>query len=130
MNEQIKHYEDKLSYEIDSWDLNQSILNDKNVVIIDVRSSEIYNITHIPKSINIPHRTINEETTKDLDKSSLYVTYCDGIGCNGSTKGALNMAKLGFEVKELIGGLDWWIRDGYETHGVKDKRGIGIACGC
>ena len=47
----------------------------------------------------------------------LYVTYCDGIGCNASTKGALNMAKLGFRVKELMGGLDWWKRDGCKTEG-------------
>ena len=25
------------------------------------------------------------------------------------------MAKLGFKVKELLGGLDWWKRDGYST---------------
>jgi len=55
----------------------------------------------------IPHRTMSEETTKDYDKSKAYVTYCDGIGCNASTKGALKLAKLGFNVKELLGGLDW-----------------------
>jgi len=37
--------------------------------------------------------------------------------CNASTKGALNMAKLGFRVKELMGGMDWWKRDGYKTEG-------------
>lgn len=45
----------------------------------------------------------------------MVVTYCDGIGCNASTKGALNMTKLGFRVKELMGGLEWWERDGYAT---------------
>ncbi|MYE89111.1 rhodanese-like domain-containing protein, partial [Candidatus Poribacteria bacterium] len=44
-----------------------------------------------------------------------YVTFCVGIGRNASTKGALNMARLGFRVKELMGGLDWWKRDGYPT---------------
>ena len=29
------------------------------------------------------------------------------------------MAKLGFRVKELMGGLDWWRRDGDETKGKK-----------
>lgn len=57
------------------------------------------------------------ETTSRLDKHSLVVTYCDGIGCNASTKGAVNMLQLGFRVKELIGGLDWWKRDGHKTHG-------------
>lgn len=39
------------------------------------------------------------------------------ICCNASTKGALNMAKLGFRVKELIGGLDWCKRDNHKTEG-------------
>jgi rhodanese-related sulfurtransferase len=73
---------------------------------------------------------MNEERTKDLDKSYLYVTYCDGIGCNASTKGDLNMAKLGFNVKELIGGLDWWRRDGYKIEGVQAKEENKISCGC
>ncbi len=60
---------------------------------------------------------MDETATSHLDKTAVVVTYCDGIGCNASTKGALNMAKLGFKVRELIGGLDWWKRDGYLTHG-------------
>jgi rhodanese-related sulfurtransferase len=58
---------------------------------------------------------MNRESTKQLDRNLLYVTYCDGIGCNGSTKGALKLAELGFQVKELVGGIEWWKRDGYPT---------------
>jgi hypothetical protein len=46
---------------------------------------------------------MSNATTAHLDKGALIVTYCDGIRCNGSTKGALNMLQLGFRVKELIG---------------------------
>lgn len=42
-------------------------------------------------------------TTALLDRNLVYVCYCDGIGCNGSTQGAYKLASLGFEVKELIG---------------------------
>jgi len=63
---------------------------------------------------------MNEETTKGFDRMALVVTYCDGIGCNASTKGALNMARLGFRVKEPIGGLDWWKRDWHKM-GIKRK---------
>src|ERR1700731_3943168 len=42
-----------------------------------------------------------------------YVVYCDGIGCNASTKGAYKLARLGFRAKELLGGIDWWRRDGH-----------------
>ena len=115
MDEQIQHYQDKLCYETDSWDLNEAIEKGENVVVIDARSPEAFAQEHIPGAVNIPHRTMSEEATAHLDREALYVTYCDGIGCNASTKGALNMARLGFRVKELMGGLDWWKRDGYPT---------------
>jgi len=130
VNEQIKYYEDKLKYEIDSWDLNESISVSDSIIVIDTRSEAAYNYERIPNSINIPHKRINDNTTKDLPKNREYVTYCDGIGCNASTKGALNMRILGFRVKELLGGLDWWKRDGYETHGLNTQDTKNINCGC
>lgn len=41
------------------------------------------------------------------------VTYCWGPGCNGSTRAALEFAKLGYEVKEMLGGFEYWAREGY-----------------
>jgi rhodanese-related sulfurtransferase len=107
MEKQIAHYENKLKYETDSWDLFDGLSKNENIVVIDARSPEAYELEHIPSSINIPHRTMSDDTTRALDIKATVVTYCDGIGCNASTKGALNMARLGFQVKELIGGLDW-----------------------
>ncbi len=130
MNGQIKHYEDKLKYEMDSWDLSLALKNNENVIVIDARASNAYEYERVPSAINIPHKTMNIDTTKDLDKDALYISYCDGIGCNASTKGALNMAKLGFQIKELIGGLDWWIRDGHETHGENARKASGVSCAC
>ena len=130
MNDRIKHYENKLKFEMDSWDLYESINNGEEVIVIDARASEAFLIQHIPGAINLPHRTMSVETTNDLDKSVLYITYCDGIGCNASTKGALKMAKLGFKVKELLGGLDWWLRDGYATDGREPSTGKKTVCGC
>ncbi len=115
MDDSIRHYEEKLSYETDSWDLNAAIQNGEKIVVIDTRSPEAFAEEHIPGAVNFPHRTMNQETTSHFNRNVLYVTYCDGIGCNASTKGALKMAQLGFRVKELIGGLDWWERDGYPT---------------
>ncbi len=115
MNEQLDHYANKLAYETDSWDLKVAMEQGENVVVIDARSPEAYEQEHIPGAINIPHREMDPETTAHLEGEALIVTYCDGIGCNASTKGALNMTRLGFRVKELMGGLDWWQRDGHPT---------------
>jgi rhodanese-related sulfurtransferase len=127
---QTEFYEAKLKYETDSWDLSESLKNGEDVIVVDARSTEAYEIEHIPSAISIPHRAMSEETTKDLDRSKIYVTYCDGIGCNASTKGALKLARLGFNVKELLGGLDWWKRDGYATKGRSGVEGKTIVCGC
>ena len=131
MQAQIQHYLDKLAYETDPSDLKAALAANENIVVIDARSAEAYAIEHIPGAVNVPHRTMSEETTKHIDRNALVVTYCDGIGCNASTKGALNMTRLGFKVKELMGGLDWWKRDGYPTAGDKGSQGNSeFLCGC
>jgi len=115
MSAAAQHYRSKLEFETDAWDLHEMMRTQTPVVIVDARSEASYAEEHIPGSISFPHRAMNAESTQRLDPHSLYVTYCDGIGCNASTKGALKLAELGFRVKELIGGIEWWKRDGYAT---------------
>jgi rhodanese-related sulfurtransferase len=131
MEAQIKHYENKLAFEMDPSDLFDALNSGEKVIALDARKAFGFEAEHIPSAINIPHREMSPETTAHLDKDVLYVTYCDGIGCNASTKGALNMTKLGFKVKELIGGIEWWKFDGYATEGTKgNKGGLKIECAC
>jgi rhodanese-related sulfurtransferase len=115
VKDQLEHYRRKLQYEIDSWDLKVAREAGEAITVVDARSRAAFAREHIPGAINIPHREMTQETTAGIDRTALVVTYCDGIGCNASTKGALRMAELGFRVKELIGGLDWWKRDGHPT---------------
>lgn len=128
-SDQLRHYADKLAYEIDARDLKVALDRGENVIVIDARSPEAFAAGHIPGALSLPHRSMSEATTAALDRAALVVTYCDGIGCNASTKGALNMTKLGFRVKELMGGLDWWKRDGHPTEGQAAAQGS-PACGC
>jgi len=127
---QSAFYQAKLDYETDSWDLSEMIKNQAEIVIVDARSPEAYAQEHIPTAINFPHREMSEERTKALDRDKTYITYCDGIGCNASTKGALKLSMLGFNVKELLGGLDWWKRDGHATEGREASAGEAVSCGC
>ncbi len=111
---QSAHYSNKLKYEIDSWDLDQALKAKENIIVIDTRSADAYQKEHIPGAFSFPHRAMTQESTQEkLNKNTLYVTYCDGIGCNASTKGALKLSELGYKVKELMGGIEWWKRDGY-----------------
>ncbi|WP_310392533.1 rhodanese-like domain-containing protein [Hymenobacter sp.] len=117
MEAQLAHYQHKLAYEMDSADLYDAVQSGAGLIIIDARKPAAHAAEHIPGAISFSHRLMTEESTRALDKSKLYVTYCDGIGCNASTKGALKLMQLGFQVKELLGGIDWWKRDGYATQG-------------
>src|SRR4029077_1198318 len=124
MNDQEKFYLAKLEYEIDPYDLHEALRSGERIVVVDSRARQVYEQAHIPGALSIPHRTMTQATTADLDRNALVVVYCDGIGCNGSTKAALNLVRLGFRVKELIGGMEWWQRDGYEVHGTGAHAGL------
>jgi rhodanese-related sulfurtransferase len=131
MNAQVKFYEDKLQFEVDPSDLFEAMNNGEKIIPVDARRSESFERERIPGAINIPHRTMTKESTMMLRRDVVYVTYCDGIGCNASTKGALKLASLGFKVKELIGGIDWWKRDGYDTEGTHGFiQGLKVRCFC
>ena len=105
-----------LRYHTDPSDLAVDLTaRHPDIVVVDVRPTSVYETSHIPGALSFPHRDMNEESAKALDPSKVYVVYCDGIGCNGSTKGAYKLASLGFKVKELLGGFEWWCREGYAT---------------
>ncbi|RUR35353.1 rhodanese-like domain-containing protein [Vreelandella populi] len=104
----------KLCHYTDAWDVAEDLANGIDaIVVIDTRSLEHYRAGHIPGAVSLPHREMTPERLARLDRSRVYVTYCDGIGCNGSTKGAWKLASAGLIVKELLGGLDFWRRDGH-----------------
>ena len=128
--DQMAFYQRKLEYEMDSADLYDAVEKGEPIVVVDGRAAGAYAKEHIPGAVSIPHREISFNSTESLEKSKLYVCYCDGIGCNASTKTALKLLSLGFQVRELIGGLDWWKRDGYATHGEEAQSGTNLDCGC
>ena len=109
----LAHYLARLKVETDAWDVKTDMERGRSdFVVIDTRSPEAYRERHIAGAISFPHRTMNAETTAHLPRDKVMITYCWGPGCNSSTKGALRLATLGFRVKELIGGLEYWIKEG------------------
>ena len=128
--DQMDFYQRKLAYQMDSADVSEALAEGEPIVVVDGRSADAYAQEHIPGSISLPHRGISYNSTETLDKSKLYVCYCDGIGCDASTRTALKLLTLGFEVRELIGGLDWWKRDGHTTHGEGAQAQTGVKCAC
>lgn len=113
-----KHFHSKLSFETDAWDVKTDMeRGGDDFVVIDTRSRSDFEAKRIAGAISLPYRSMDAESTAQLPKDKLMVTYCWGPGCNASTKGALQLAALGFRVKELIGGLEYWIKEGGPVEG-------------
>jgi rhodanese-related sulfurtransferase len=99
----------KLHYETDPADVYADMQNGvADFVLLDVRSPEAYARSHAPGAINLPQGMINAEAMAPFATETLLVVYCWGPGCNGATKAALKLSALGFSVKEMIGGIEYW----------------------
>jgi rhodanese-related sulfurtransferase len=109
-----EHFAARLSYEADCADVGADIaVGVPGLVIVDCRSPELYELSHIPGAVNLPHRRITAETVEELlPPDALLVTYCNGPHCNASTRGALRLASLGRRVKEMPGGMVGWTAEG------------------
>lgn len=75
--------------------------------IIDIRSIEKYNFSHIASSINIPSEILMANPNKYFDKTKEYYIYCQ----HGKTslKVCMSLNKLGYKVVNIIGGYEAWI---------------------
>jgi rhodanese-related sulfurtransferase len=82
-------------------------------VLVDSRSAASWAQGHIPGALHLPHAEIPERAAALLDPAVPVVTYCWGPGCNGATRAALALSLQGYAVKEMLGGIEYWIREGF-----------------
>ncbi len=99
----------KLRCETDPADVYSDMKNGvEDFILLDVRSAADYERSHAAGAQSFPHATMDAKTTARLPQDKTLVVYCWGPGCNGATKAALKLSKLGFAVKEMIGGIEYW----------------------
>lgn len=86
---------------------------DPGFALVDSRSAEAWAQGHIPGAVHLPTARIPLGAAALLDPAVPVVVHCWGPGCNGATRAALALAGLGYRVKEMLGGVEYWIREGY-----------------
>jgi rhodanese-related sulfurtransferase len=82
-------------------------------VLLDSRSAAAWRQGHIAGALHLPTPDIARRAADLLDPAVPVVTYCWGPGCNGATRAALALSLQGRAVKEMIGGIEYWIREGF-----------------
>src|SRR4051812_24561214 len=138
--ETVAHFAARLALETDvsdvAADLGEGVTG---LVVADSRSQESWDQGHVAGAIHLPTDEIATRAAEVIPPGATVVTYCWGPGCNGAHKAALEFAKLGYPVKEMIGGFEYWAREGLpiETANGIHRRTmdsltapLGVACAC
>jgi rhodanese-related sulfurtransferase len=109
----VAHFSARLSFETDVSDVHADLTAGvAGVVVVDSRGTEAWEQGHVPGALHLPTGEIAARAEREIPAGTTVVTYCWGPGCNGATRAALEFARLGYPVKEMIGGFEYWSREG------------------
>ncbi|MEV4167721.1 rhodanese-like domain-containing protein [Nonomuraea sp. NPDC049709] len=137
----VAHFAARLSFETDVSDVAADLAAaTPGLVVVDSRSRESWDQGHVQGAVHLPTAEIAARAATTVPADAMVVTYCWGPGCNGATRAALEFARLGYRVKEMIGGFEYWAREGFpvETASGVTRHQVdaltaptsGIACAC
>jgi rhodanese-related sulfurtransferase len=113
--EAIRHFESEQTFEADCWDVHDAMQSgDPGFVLLDVRSPALFEQGHVPGAVSLPHGKIIGSRMSAYPRDTLFLTYCAGPHCNGAAKGAAKLARLGYAVKIMAGGVTGWKDEAFE----------------
>ena len=119
MTDALSYFSAKLAHETDASDVYAAQKDGESFVLVDVRSDEGWAQGRISGAIHMRRQEIAVRASAELDRSVPVVVYCWSPGCNAGTKAAIEFARLGYSVKEMIGGYEYWVREGQPTENDK-----------
>lgn len=110
-NAAAAYFRAKLGFEIDVMDVAENLAA-AGFVLVDTRRRTSWDHGHIPGAVHLPTADIPSRAPELIPAGTGVVVYSWGPGCNGSTFAALAFAELGYPVREMIGGIEYWARNG------------------
>jgi len=139
--EALQHFSARLAFETDVSDVAADLAAGAPGTVVDTRSLESWNHGHVPGAIHLPTAQIAKQAAELIDRDKTVVVYCWGPGCNGAQKAAVEFARLGYTVKEMLGGFEYWAREGWAVEtgiGAITRRSVdpltapasGMSCVC
>ena len=106
------HFAARLSFETDCSDVHAALeAADPGFVLLDTRSREAWDQGHVRGAVHMPKPDMPSRIPA-YPAGTRFVVYCWGPGCNGAQRAGLIISELGYAVKEMIGGFEYWAREG------------------
>lgn len=120
-----RHFEARLALETDAADIGAAVAagDTGDFVLVDVRSRAAFAAGHVPGAVSLPYAEIDAAALDALG-DRLIVVYCWGPGCNAAQHGAARIARLGRPVKEMLGGFEYYVREGWAVEGDRAQDGL------
>ncbi len=131
----LEYFAAKLAFETDVSDVAAALATGRpGFVLIDSRGGDAWRQGRIPGAVHLPTAELVHRLDT-LDRTVPVVTYCWGPGCNGASRSALAFAQQGFTVREMIGGFEYWAREGFAVQTDKGTNQpvadpLTAVCGC
>jgi rhodanese-related sulfurtransferase len=116
----IEHFAAKLRNETDPSDVAAAMAAGDPFVLVDTRGHSSWHQGRARGAVHIPRAEIAVRAAAEIPMDTPVVVYCWGPACNGATRSAIEFLKLGYSVREMIGGFEYWAREGL---GVVDDHG-------
>ncbi|MER7796309.1 rhodanese-like domain-containing protein [Microbacterium sp. NPDC096154] len=116
----VEWFARKLRHETDPSDVAAARAAGHPITLVDVRSRAAWDQGHVPGAVHLPGGEIAERHA-ELDGLPNLVVYCWGPACNGATKAALELSRRGYPVREMIGGFEYWAREGLAVQSAEGR---------
>ena len=110
--EAVRHFSAKLRFETDPSDVKAALEAGERFVFIDTRGEAAWRQGRAVGAEHLPTALIADRARDIVPAGTPVVVYCWGPGCNGSTRAALQFSLQGYDVTEMIGGFEYWAREG------------------
>lgn len=118
----LAHVDARLAFEVDVVAAADAVAAGA-AVLIDTRRQESWDHGHIAGALHLPRATMDARIA-GLPRDRTLIVYGWGPGCNGATATARELLAAGLDTRELLGGYEYWVRNGFpvERDGVISRR--------
>lgn len=96
-------------------ELKTELESNENLILLDTRTKEEYEVSHLKDAIWIGYKDFNKDFMKNIDENAEIIVYCS-VGVRSEKIGE-ELKVLGYQnIRNLYGGIFLWMNEGYPIY--------------